>query len=624
MRRPRSLDRRQAYWARQPPVGCDRGRSDKCEAVAAKSGSDARQTASPAHENRRQSAATLVSSASQCHAPSRRHSHQHADPAAQGRRPLRPPLRARCVRRGACRAAGQRPCARGRREGPAGRREPRAPWRHRRRRAHRRRRRDAAADAARVLPCERRLRAARPRPLRRRGLLLAAGPQAPRQARGAAGAQRAHRGPGLPRLARRPRRPRPCRRDRERDAPGHAPGHRRGRPGLFVRPGRLRAQALRHPPHLRARRGTRPLHRVVLLAHDRLQGHARPRPGARLLPRPDRREHEERARARALALLDEHVPELAARASLPRHRPQRRDQHADGQRQLDARARVAAVIQALRPGPAEDHADRRARQLRHGDVRQRARAVDARRPLAAARGDDDDPRGLRRPRRPPRSPQGLLRLSLLPHGAVGRPRRGRLHRRQRRRRDARPQRPAPGALGGDPRRPRDPRLGGRAAADQARGRQAPRPPAAGQAVSRRPRAPPHRRGRGGQARRLHAPALRRVVRAEHRALRRPRRGAHDDDRPAAHAPAPARLRLHAGGRARADRADGGDRRRADRLDGQRQRARRAVGQAPAAVQLLQAALRAGHQPADRPDPRVDRHVAGDRHRRRAQPARRDA
>ena len=45
------------------------------------------------------------------------------------------------------------------------------------------------------------------------------------------------------------------------------------------------------------------------------------------------------AGARALALLDEHVPELGARAPVPRDRPQRRDQHADGQRQLDARPR---------------------------------------------------------------------------------------------------------------------------------------------------------------------------------------------------------------------------------------------------------------------------------------------
>ena len=47
-----------------------------------------------------------------------------------------------------------------------------------------------------------------------------------------------------------------------------------------------------------------------------------------------------------------------------------------------------------------------------------------------------------------------------------------------------------------------------------------------------------------------------------------------------------------------------------RLDGQRLAAGGAVGQEQAALQLLQAAVRAGHQPADRPDPRGDRDVAG--------------
>ena len=70
--------------------------------------------------------------------------------------------------------------------------------------------------------------------------------------------------------------------------------------------------------------------------------------------------------------------------------------------------------------------------------------------------------------------------------------------------------------------------------------------------------------------------------------------------------APARLRLHAGGPAGAAGADRGQGRGADRLDGQRRRARRAQRPRAAAVQLLQAALRAGHQPADRPDPRGDR------------------
>jgi glutamate synthase (NADPH/NADH) large chain len=57
-----------------------------------------------------------------------------------------------------------------------------------------------------------------------------------------------------------------------------------------------------------------------------------------------------------------------------------------------------------------------------------------------------------------------------------------------------------------------------------------------------------------------------------------------------------------------------------RLDGQRQPAGRAVGQEQAAVQLLQAAVRAGDQPADRPDPRGDRDVAEQLHRPQAQPA----
>ena len=66
------------------------------------------------------------------------------------------------------------------------------------------------------------------------------------------------------------------------------------------------------------------------------------------------------------------------------------------------------------------------------------------------------------------------------------------------------------------------------------------------------------------------------------------------------------------------------RRGADRLDGQRPRARRALRPPAAAVLLLQAAVRAGHQPADRPDPRVDRDERRHRRRLRAQPARRDA
>ena len=65
------------------------------------------------------------------------------------------------------------------------------------------------------------------------------------------------------------------------------------------------------------------------------------------------RAHGDGARPRPLALLDEHVPELGARASVPDDRPQRRDQHRARERQLDARPRVAARLRALRRRPPQ-------------------------------------------------------------------------------------------------------------------------------------------------------------------------------------------------------------------------------------------------------------------------------
>ena len=55
-----------------------------------------------------------------------------------------------------------------------------------------------------------------------------------------------------------------------------------------------------------------------------------------------RRAHRDGARARPLTLLDEHLPELAARPPVPDDRAQRRDQHAAREHQLDAGAGVAA------------------------------------------------------------------------------------------------------------------------------------------------------------------------------------------------------------------------------------------------------------------------------------------
>ena len=98
--------------------------------------------------------------------------------------------------------------------------------------------------------------------------------------------------------------------------------------------------------------------------HDRLQGHAHQPAAAGLLPRPRRPAHEVRARAGPLALLDQHLPELGARAPVPDDRPQRRDQHAARQRELDAGARVAARLRALRRRPAEGAAGRAPRRQR--------------------------------------------------------------------------------------------------------------------------------------------------------------------------------------------------------------------------------------------------------------------
>ena len=50
------------------------------------------------------------------------------------------------------------------------------------------------------------------------------------------------------------------------------------------------------------------------------------------------------ARAGAPALLDQHVPDVGARAPVPLGRAQRRDQHGERQLQLDARARGRDVV----------------------------------------------------------------------------------------------------------------------------------------------------------------------------------------------------------------------------------------------------------------------------------------
>ena len=186
------------------------------------------------------------------------------------------------------------PC-RGRLRAPAGRRV------RDRHGVPRARRRDARGR-----PARRRRQAAR-----RRGL------RAPRPARGA-DRHRGHR--------RRPSgRCRPSSRSSwRRTVPAAADGHR-ARAARVRRAQADRARGRRLPP-------------VAVDPHLRLQGHADGAAAAGLLPRPLRSARRVGAVPRALAVLDQHLPELAARAPVPGGRPQRRDQHRPGQRELDAGA----------------------------------------------------------------------------------------------------------------------------------------------------------------------------------------------------------------------------------------------------------------------------------------------
>ena len=84
--------------------------------------------------------------------------------------------------------------------------------------------------------------------------------------------------------------------------------------------------------------------------------------------------------------------------------------------------------------------------------------------------------------------------------------------------------------------------------------------------------------------------------------------------------APAGVRLHHRGAQDPPRPDGPHRRRADRLDGHRHPRGRAVRPVPAAVRLLPAAVRPGHQPAARRHPRGAGHLDGQGHRPRGEPA----
>ena len=149
----------------------------------------------------------------------------------------------------------------------------------------------------------------------------------------------------------------------------------------------------------------------------------------RLLPRPSRGGDAQPHRARPLALQHEHVPHLGARAPLPAHRPQRRDQHAARQPDLDARARAAPRERGLRRAPRRLQAHHPPRRERLGLARQRGRLPRRRRAQPAARDDDARPRGVGGPRRHAARAARLLRVPRVAGRAVGRTGGAALHRR---------------------------------------------------------------------------------------------------------------------------------------------------------------------------------------------------
>ena len=183
------------------------------------------------------------------------------------------------------------------------------------------------------------------------------------------------------------------------------------------------------------------LHREPVVEDGRLQGAVAARAARLVLPRPSRRGDEEQVRARPLALQHEHVPHVGARAPVPAHRAQRRDQHAARQPDVDARARGAPRERGVRRAPRRLQADHPARRQRLGVARQRRRLPRRGRAQPAARHDDARPGGVGGAAGDAAREARVLRVPRVARRAVGRAGGARLHRRRLPRRDARPQRP---------------------------------------------------------------------------------------------------------------------------------------------------------------------------------------
>ena len=380
--------------------------------------------------------------------------------------------------------------------------------------------------------------------------------------------------------------------------------HRRQRPGrrgvgAAALPG---PQAGRTPRHRGVGPGgVRVLRALDVVPDDLLQGDV---PGAavvRLLSGPGRRADEDGLGRGPPAVQHEHVSELAAGPAVPHDRPQRRDQHAAGEfeslaglRERDGLRELGRRHLGTLPHPS-------AGRQRFGLFRQLHGAAGSRRPLRTARLDDDDSRGVRAALPHFDGQAGVLRVSRGDHGAVGRPGGHGLHRRPPGRRHLGPQRPAALPLRGYHRRAGGAgQRGGRdrvpARADRAEG-----------AASARPHVPgrygrgPHRRRQRDQGQDRPPKTLSPLAgREPHRAARAVPALEADRDRSPHAGAAVAGVRLHPRRAAHGAGPDGRERPGAGRLDGDRHAAGGALQPAAAAVRLLQAAVRPGDQPADRP------------------------
>ena len=204
------------------------------------------------------------------------------------------------------------------------------------------------------------------------------------------------------------------------------------------------------------------------------------------------------AGAGAPALQHQYISVVAARASLPFCRPQRRDQHAARQHQLDEGARSAAALRCARPRPRQDPADHPRGRERHRDLRQRPRAPGDGRAVAAACRADDDSRAVAEPRGHEPGAARVLRIPLVADGAVGRTGVDCLHRRHGDWRGARSQRAAAVALLRHEGRSRRHGVGGRRARHSRREHRRQGTAAPGQDLPRRHGAGPHHRRRGDQ------------------------------------------------------------------------------------------------------------------------------